>query len=96
MKKTIEEWLIDKQTKNKEECIQIENNIATTWLDFKESIRPINLFWQLSYSILEKEKSASGNKSSLLGALAVDMISLAIKKIIQKKGSLSTMFKIFQ
>jgi hypothetical protein len=96
MKKTIEEWLKDKQTKNKEECIQIENNIATTWLDFKESIKPINLFWQLSYSILEKGKSSSENKSSMFNALVVNMISLAINKIIRMKGSLSTISKIFQ
>ena len=96
MKKTIEEWLVDKQTKNKEEHTQIENRMATSWLGFKESIKPINLFWQLSHSMLEREKSPSENKSSLLNALAVKLISFAVKKIIPKKGHLSTMFKFFQ
>ena len=96
MKKTTEEWLINKQIKNKEECLQIEKRIASTWLELKESIKPINLFWQLSYSILEKGKSSSENKSSMFNALVINMISLAINKIIRMKGSLSSISKIFQ
>ena len=81
------------RSKNKEESEKLQKSILPNWMEFRESMKMVNLCQQMKHAILNDWLKNSEKRNDFISSFAIDLISRSVNKINSIKKNMSTIFK---
>ena len=92
-RKSVQQLFQDLRSKNKAEGERLQNSIATNWMEFRESLKPNNVYRQIKNAAFNHWLKSPQKRNDFILTIMADLISISANNIKSFKTNMAGIFK---